>query len=305
MLRFITLSEIQFGGKSLFQLYLGSQSDYTMNKINDIKGTFQLNNGIEMPYFGLGTWEAQDGPEVKNAIYYALDAGYRLIDTAAFYKNEKSVGEAVKESGIARDEVFITTKLWMDQMDYDNALKAYDDSLLRLGMDYADLYLIHWPVTGKFKEAWKALEKIYKEGRVKAIGISNFLPVHLKQLLPELEIMPAVNQMEFHPYLIQQELLDLCAENNIVYQAWSPIMQGRVFEIPVLKKIGKKYRKNQAQVVLRWDLQRGVATIPKSVNQTRIEANADIFDFELSAEDMAAINALDRNHRFGYDPMLV
>lgn len=273
--------------------------------ITDLNGRFTLNNGVEMPYLGLGTWEAAEGPEVKNAIHFALDTGYRLIDTAAFYQNEKSVGEAIKENGMARDEIFVTTKLWTDQMDYDKALKAYDDSLSRLGMDYVDLYLIHWPVTGKFKNAWKALEKIYNEGRVKAIGISNFLPVHLKQLLPDVEIVPTVNQMEFHPYLIQQELLDLCAENNIRYQAWSPIMQGRVFEIPELKKIGKKYRKNQAQVVLRWDLQRGVATIPKSVNQARIEANADIFDFELSAEDMAAINALDCNHRFGYDPMLV
>lgn len=276
-----------------------------MNTITNIEGTFTLNNGLKMPYFGLGTWQAEEGPEVKNAIHYALDAGYKLIDTAAFYQNEKSVGEALKEHEIAREEVFITTKLWTDQMDYDKALKAYDDSLSRLAMDYVDLYLIHWPVSGKFKEAWKALEKIYKDGRVKAIGISNFLPVHLKQLLPDVEIVPTVNQMEFHPYLVQQELLDLCVENNIQYQAWSPIMQGRVFEIPELKKIGKKYRKNQAQVVLRWDLQRGVATIPKSVNQARIETNADLFDFELSDEDMVAINALDCNHRFGYDPMLV
>lgn len=276
-----------------------------MNKITDIKGTFKLNNGVQMPYLGLGTWEAAEGPEVRNAIHYALDAGYRLIDTAAFYQNEKSVGEAIREHGIDRKEVFITTKLWTDKMDFDKALKAYDDSLNRLGMDYVDLYLIHWPVTGKFKEAWKALEKIYKEGRVKAIGISNFLPVHLNQLLPDVEVMPTVNQMEFHPYLIQQELIDLCTSNNIVYQAWSPIMQGRVFEIPLLKQIGRKYRKNQAQVVLRWDLQRGVATIPKSVNQARVEANANIFNFELSDFDMAAINALDCNHRFGYDPILV
>lgn len=276
-----------------------------MNKITDIKGTFQLNNGVKMPYLGLGTWQAPDGPEVKNAIHYALDAGYKLFDTAAFYKNETSVGEAIREHGIDRNEIFVTTKLWTDSMDYDQALKAYDESLKRLGMDQVDLYLIHWPVTGKFKEAWKALEKIYKEKRVRAIGISNFLPVHLNQLLPYVEIMPAVNQMEFHPYLIQQELIDLCAANKIVYQAWSPLMQGRVFEVPLLKQIGRKYRKNQAQVVLRWDLQRGVATIPKSVNQARVESNADIFNFELSDFDMAAINALDNNHRFGYDPMLV
>ncbi|MBN2806766.1 MAG: aldo/keto reductase [Prolixibacteraceae bacterium] len=276
-----------------------------MNIITDINGTFTLNNGVKMPYFGLGTWQASEGPEVKNAIHYALDAGYRLIDTAAFYKNEQSVGEAIREHGIDRDKIFLTTKLWTDEMDYDQALKAYDASLKRLGMDMVDLYLIHWPVTGKFKQAWKALEKIYKEGRVRAIGISNFLPVHLEQLLPEVEIMPAVNQMEFHPYLIQQDLIDLCTKNHIVYQAWSPIMQGRVFEIPLLKQIGRKYNKNQAQVVLRWDLQRGVATIPKSVNQARVDANANIFNFELSTDDMKAIDALDCNQRFGYDPMLV
>lgn len=276
-----------------------------MKIISDINGTFTLNNGVEMPYFGLGTWQASEGPEVKNAIHYALDAGYRLIDTAAFYKNEQSVGEAIREHGIARNKVFITTKLWTDEMNYDQALKAYDASLNRLGMDQVDLYLIHWPVTGKFKQAWKALEKIYKEGRVRAIGISNFLPVHLNQLLQDIEIMPAVNQMEFHPYLIQQDLMDLCAKNQIVYQAWSPIMQGRVFEIPLLKQIGRKYGKNQAQVVLRWDLQRGVATIPKSINQARVDSNANIFDFELSNDDMNAINALDCNQRFGYDPMLV
>ena len=276
-----------------------------MYMITDIQGTIKLNNGVKMPYFGLGTWQAAEGPEVKNAIHYALDAGYKLIDTAAFYQNEMSVGEAIREHGIDRKEVFITSKLWTDSMDFDQALKTYDESLNRLGIDQLDLYLIHWPVTGKFKEAWKALEKIYKEGRVKAIGISNFLPVHLNQLLPDVEIMPAVNQMEFHPYLIQQELIDLCAANKIVYQAWSPLMQGRVFEVPLLKQIGRKYRKNQAQVVLRWDLQRGVATIPKSVNQARVDSNADIFNFELSDFDMAAINALDNNHRFGYDPMLV
>ncbi|MCF8359313.1 MAG: aldo/keto reductase [Prolixibacteraceae bacterium] len=274
-------------------------------KITDINGTFTLNNGVEMPYFGLGTWQSNEGSEVKNAVKAAFDMGYKLIDTAAFYGNETSIGEAIKEYGIARDDFFLTTKLWTDAMGFDQALKAYDQSLKRLGLDYADLYLIHWPVTGKFKEAWKALEKIYKEGRVKAIGISNFLPVHLNQLLPDAEIVPAVNQMEFHPYLIQQDLLDLCAKNNILYQAWSPIMQGRVLDINLLKEIGARHNKSAVQVVLRWDLQRGVATIPKSVKRERIASNADIFDFELTPEEMAAINKLDRNERFGYDPMLV
>jgi len=274
-------------------------------KITDISGTVKLNNGVEMPYFGLGTWQSNEGPEVKNAVNYALDAGYRLIDTATLYQNEKSIGEAIKENGIAREELFITTKVWNDDQGFEKTLKAYDHSLELLGIETIDLYLIHWPVTGKYIETWKALEKIYKEGRVRAIGISNFLPIHLAKLLPEVEIMPAVNQMEFHPYLIQQELVDLCAANNIIYQAWSPIMQGMVFDIPLLKQIGKKYRKNAAQVVLRWDLQRGVPTIPKSTNQARIISNAEIFDFELTDEEVAQINALDKNHRLGYDPMLV
>jgi diketogulonate reductase-like aldo/keto reductase len=274
-------------------------------KITDIKGTVTLNNGVAMPYFGLGTWQSAEGPEVKNAVLFALDAGYRLIDTAAFYQNEKSIGEAIVESGIPRNEIFITTKVWNSDHGYDNTLRAYDHSLQLLGTDYADLYLIHWPVTGKFKETWRALEKIYAEGRVRAIGISNFLKVHLDNLLPDVTIVPAVNQMEYHPYLMQNDLVDQCTANGIVYQAWSPIMQGRVNDIAVIKQIGKKYRKNPAQVVLRWDLQKGVITIPKSVNQARIISNAEIFDFELTMEEVAAIDALDCNHRFGYDPMLV
>jgi diketogulonate reductase-like aldo/keto reductase len=274
-------------------------------KITDIQGKVKLNNGVEMPYFGLGTWQSNEGPEVKNAVHYAIDAGYRLIDTATLYQNEKSIGEAIKENGINREELFITTKVWNDDQGFEKTLKAYDYSLELLGVDYVDLYLIHWPVTGKYLETWRALEKIYKEGRVRAIGISNFLKLHLDHLLPTVEIVPMVNQMEFHPYLIQQKLVDLCTENNIIYQAWSPIMQGRVFDIPVLKQIGKKYRKNPAQIVLRWDLQRGVPTIPKSVNQSRIISNADIFDFDLTGEEVALINGLDQNHRFGYDPMMV
>lgn len=273
--------------------------------ITDINGTFTLHNGLEMPYFGLGTYQSANGREVINAVHYALDAGYRMIDTASFYQNEEGIGQAIREHGIAREELFITTKVWNDDQGFESTLKAYDKSLKEMGTDYYDLYLVHWPVSGKFKETWRALEKIYNEGRVKAIGISNFLKVHLDQLLPEVEVMPMVNQMEFHPYLIQQELIDECEKNNIVYQAWSPMMQGRVFDVPLLKKISKKYRKNQAQIVLRWDLQRGVITIPKSVNQARIGSNADIFNFELSADDMAAIDALDCNQRFGYDPMLV
>ncbi len=276
-----------------------------MNSITNLQGTFTINNGVKMPYFGLGTFQSEEGSEVINAVNYALDTGYRLIDTAAFYENEKGVGQAIRESQIPREEIFVTTKVWNDKQGFENTLKAYDGSLKNLGLEYVDLYLVHWPVTGKFQETWKALEKIYKEGRVRAIGISNFLSVHLDKLLPQAEITPMVNQVEYHPYLMQKELFEQCRQNNIVYQAWSPIMQGRVFDISELKKIAKKYRKNAAQIVLRWDLQNGVATIPKSVNQARIESNAAIFDFEISSEDMKAIDALDRDVRFGYDPMLV
>lgn len=275
-----------------------------MGKISGLQGTFTLNNKSEMPYFGLGTFQSNDGEEVRNAVRYALNTGYRLIDTASFYDNEKGVGEGVRESDIPREDVFVTTKVWNDDQGFEQALKAYDRSLDKLGMDYVDLLLVHWPVSGKFKDTWRAFEKIYAEGRVKAIGISNFLEVHLDQLLPDVKVMPMVNQMEFHPYLIQQSLLDRCARHNIVYQAWSPIMHGKVFGIEVLKEIGHKYGKNEAQVVLRWDLQRGVATIPKSAGKERIEQNAQIFDFELTDNDMKAINALDHNHRLGYDPML-
>lgn len=276
-----------------------------MMEITDIKSTIKLNNGITMPCFGLGTALSKEGSEVKNAIHYAFDAGYRLVDTASFYQNEKGVGESIREYGIPREEIFVTTKVWNNDQGFESTLKAYDKSLKELGLDYADLYLVHWPVSGKFKDTWKALEKIYKEGRVKAIGISNFLKIHLEQLLPQIEVMPAVNQLEYHPYLIQQELVDLCVQNGIAYQAWSPLMQGRVFDVPLLKKLSKKYRKNQAQIVLRWSLQNGVSTIPKSVDQKRIESNANIFDFVISSTDMAAINALDSNHRFGEDPMLM
>ncbi len=274
-------------------------------KITDINGTVTLNNGVEMPYFGLGTWKSTDGDEVKNSVRFALNAGYKLIDTATLYRNEKGIGEAIKESGVKREDLFITSKVWNDDQGFDSTLAAYDKSLKLLGADYLDLYLIHWPVTGKYIETWKALEIIYKEGRVRAIGISNFLPVHLDKLLPEAEVVPAINQMEFHPYIIQQPLIDQCREAGINYQAWSPIMLGKVFEIPLFKEIGNKYGKNEAQVVLRWDLQRGVLTIPKSVKEERIISNANIFDFELSDADMAQINALDCNTRFGYDPMLV
>lgn len=274
-------------------------------KITDINGTVTLNNGLAMPYFGLGTWKSSEGTQVKESVRNAIKAGYKLIDTATLYQNEKGIGEAIKESGIKREDIFITSKVWNDDLGFELTLKAYDRSCKLLGTDYLDLYLIHWPVRGKYVDSWKALEKIYKEGRVKAIGISNFLKPHLDTLLEVAEIIPAVNQMEFHPYLIQQALVDFCREKGIVYQAWGPLIFGKAFEEPVLKEIGKKYNKNEAQVVLRWDLQKGILTIPKSVKYERIKSNSEIFDFELSNEDMMKIDSIDRNERLGYDPMLV
>jgi methylglyoxal/glyoxal reductase len=270
--------------------------------ITDIKGTTTLHNGKEMPYFGLGVFQSADGNEVKNAIKYAFDAGYRHIDTAAIYRNEEGVGEAIKEYGIKRNEIFVTSKVWNADQGFNSTLKAYDESLKTLDLDYLDLYLVHWPVKGKYKETWKALEKIYKEGRVKAIGVSNFMLHHLKDLLSDAEIIPMVNQVEFHPLLVQQDLLDYCKLNKIQYQAWAPIMKGKVFEYDILNKIGEKYHKTAVHVTLRWDLQKGVVTIPKSVKKDRIESNAEIFDFELTPEEIKLIDGLDKSIRLGPDP---
>lgn len=273
-----------------------------MDKITDLKGEFTLHNGVKMPYFGLGVWQAKDGEEVINAVKWALEAGYRHIDTAAIYQNEEGVGTGIRESGIPREEIFLVSKVWNTEQGYEATLKAFENSLKRLNTDYLDLYLVHWPVRGKYKETWKALETLYKEKRVRAIGVSNFLRHHLEDLLEDATIVPMVNQMEFHPYLVQQELLDYCKDKGIQYEAWSPLMQGNIFELEVFKSLAKKYNKTIAQIVLRWDLQKGVITIPKSSKKKRILDNADIFDFAISEEDMVKIDGLERGKRFGPDP---
>lgn len=273
-----------------------------MRTITNLQGTFRLHNGVEMPYFGLGVYLSKDGQEVINAIKWAVDAGYRHIDTASIYKNEEGVGIGVKEASVAREELFVVSKVWNSDQGYESTLKAFDDSLKRLGMDYLDLYLIHWPVEGKYKETWRALEKLYAEGRVRAIGVSNFLQHHLEDLMADAEVVPMVNQMEFHPYLVQQELLDFCQKNTIQYEAWSPMMQGKIFGMEAFEALAKKYNKTIAQIVLRWDLQKGVVTIPKSTKKERIESNAAIFDFEITQEDMELLDAMDRQQRFGPDP---
>jgi diketogulonate reductase-like aldo/keto reductase len=271
-------------------------------EITDIKGTIKLANGVEMPYLGLGVYLAKEGSEVINACKFAIEAGYRHIDTASLYENEKGVGIAIKESPVPRKEIFITSKVWNSQQGYDSTLRAFDDSAKKLGTDYLDLYLIHWPVRGKYKDTWRALEKLYNDGRVRAIGVSNFLKHQLEDLLTAVEIKPMVNQVEFHPYAVQQELIDFCHGHNIRFEAWSPLMQGNIFEIKPLKELAAKYNKTVAQIVLRWDLQKGVITIPKSVRKEIIISNAQLFDFELSDKDIKEIDSLNKNQRVGAHP---
>ena len=271
-------------------------------KISDIRGTVELHNGVPMPYFGLSVFLLDDGDVVRNAVNDALSAGYRHFDTASLYGNERGVGQAVSSSRIPRKEIFVTSKVWNSDQGYDSTLRAFDKSMKLLGFEYLDLYLVHWPVKGKYIETWKALERLYAERRVRAIGVSNFLRHHLEDLLPHCETVPMVNQMEFHPRLVQQSLIDFCSSHKIQYEAWSPLMQGKIFTLRELQIIASKYRKNAAQLVLRWSLQKGVITIPKSVHRERIFSNTQIFDFEITTEDMLAIDSLDNNERTGADP---
>ncbi|MGZ7441149.1 aldo/keto reductase [Paenibacillus sp. TH7-28] len=273
---------------------------------NHLQDTVTLNNGVEMPWFGLGVYQAKEGEEVIRAVKAAIRAGYRSIDTAALYRNEEGVGQAVREAmeenGVTRDQLFITSKVWNSDQGYESTLQAFETSLSKLNLGYIDLFLVHWPVKGKYKDTWRALEKIYAEGKVRAIGVSNFQIHHLEDLLADAKIVPAVNQVELHPYLTQKELLQYCHAKSIQMEAWSPLGQGQLLDHETLREIAAKYGKTAAQVILRWDLQVGVVTIPKSVRAERIAENADIFDFALSEGDIRAIDRLNQNKRFGADP---
>ncbi|MGC4933676.1 aldo/keto reductase [Gordonia sp. DT30] len=262
-----------------------------------------LNNGVQIPQLGFGVFQITPEDTVE-ATLSALDVGYRHIDTAQMYGNEAEVGEAVRKSGISRDEVFITSKLNNGNHAYDDAIKATDESLKRLGVDHLDLYLIHWPLpeVGDFVETWKALEKIYSDGKARAIGVSNFQKHHLERLFLETDVVPAANQIEIHPYLTQNALRAFNSEHAIATEAWSPIAQGDVLDDPVLKKIAQEKDRTVAQVVLRWHIQRGDIIFPKSVTRSRVEENFALFDFELGPEDTAAIDGLNKDKRRGPDP---
>lgn len=274
--------------------------------MKNIQSTKTLHNGVEMPSLGLGVFRVEDGQELIDAVKIAIKHGYRSIDTAAIYGNEVGVGQGIRkgmeDEGISREELFITSKVWNSDLGYEATIAAYEESLTKLGLEYLDLYLIHWPVEGKYKEAWKALETLYKEGRVKAIGVSNFHIHHLEELINDAEIIPMVDQVEYHPRLTQKELQTFCKEHNIQLEAWSPLMAGQLLDNSELREIASKYGKSVAQIIVRWDLQNDVITIPKSTKEHRIVENANVYDFELVKDDMNRIDLMNENQRVGPDP---
>ncbi|MEV0554541.1 MULTISPECIES: aldo/keto reductase [Streptomyces] len=257
-----------------------------------------------MPQLGFGVWQVPDD-EAERAVATALEAGYRSIDTAAIYGNEKGTGRGIAASGVARKDLFVTTKLWNAEQGYDSTLRAFDASLEKLGLDHVDLYLIHWPMPakGKYIDTFKAFEKLYADGRAKSIGVSNFLPEHLEKLIEATSVIPAVNQIELHPHLQQHASREYHAEQGIATEAWSPLGSGKgLLEVPAIVAIAQKHNRTPAQIVLRWHLQLGNVVIPKSVTPSRIKENIDVFDFSLDTEDIAAISALNEDRRVGSDP---
>jgi diketogulonate reductase-like aldo/keto reductase len=281
---------------------LYNQPSRAIGESMDIFHKVELANGVKMPIFGLGVFRVQDGDNVRNAVENAFTSGYRCIDTASLYGNEIGVGQAIRKSQIPREEIFLTTKVWNTHQGYENTLQAFEDSFQRLNIGYIDLYLVHWPVGPTYIDTWKALEKLYKDGRVRAIGVSNFYQHHLEEIRSSCEIMPMVNQVELHPILQLPELRSYCKKENILVQAWAPIMRGKVKRIVLLRNLAKKYRKTEVQIALRWAIQNGIAVIPKSTNPQRIKSNANVFDFTISDDDMYAIASLDRKQRLGPHP---
>lgn len=264
--------------------------------------TFALHGTVPMPRLGLGTYKSKDGPEVTDAVRVALQTGYRLVDTAAVYRNEAGVGEGIRQSGLERHEVFVTTKVWNDQQGYDETLRAAEDSLRRLGLAHLDLYLIHWPRRSRMADTWRALERLREEGLTRAIGVSNFLPHHLDELMQTAEVAPSLNQIELHPRLQQRDAWTATEALGAVVQAWSPIQTGLVLDDPTIAGIADRHGAGPAQVVLRWGLQSGLSVIPKSVHADRIQSNFDVFGFDLTEEEIAAIDGLEAGERTGPHP---
>ncbi|MEK4758832.1 aldo/keto reductase [Viridibacillus sp. FSL E2-0187] len=268
----------------------------------NITSTKTLHNGVEMPRFGLGVYKMTDREEAIQAMTTAIDTGYIAIDTASLYNNEVEVGEAVKASNVKREDLFITSKVWNTDQGYDETLRAFETSLKKLDMDYLDLYLTHWAVPDKFKDTYRAIERLYDEKLLRATGVSNHQIHHLEEIFATANVKPMVNQIEVHPYLTQVEVRDFCTANDIAVTAWSPLARGKIIDDATITSIGQKYGKSAAQVVIRWHLQLGNIVIPKSVTPSRIQANAQVFDFELTNEDMQLISALNKDERTGADP---
>jgi len=267
-----------------------------------IGSTARLANGVEMPRLGLGVWQAKRGGETKGAVRAALEVGYRHIDTARIYNNEEDVGAAIRESGLARSDVFVTTKLWNDDQGYDSALRACDASLARLGLDHIDLYLIHWPVANKRLDSWRALEKLLEDGKCRAIGVSNYYVRHLDEVLAHAKVVPMVNQVEQHPFLYLPKLNAKCREHGIIVEAYSPLTKGMRIDHPALVGIAREHERSPAQILIRWCLQHDLVVLPKSVRPERIRENASVFDFEISESDMKRLDALDEQLHTAWDP---
>jgi diketogulonate reductase-like aldo/keto reductase len=276
------------------RFYTTFRNDVTMLSL---QSQAKLANGVEIPRLGLGVYQSPPGRTTQHAVKYALSIGYRHIDTASLYGNEEDVGMALRGSGLRRDEVFITTKVWNSEQGYDSTLRACEGSLRRMGFTYVDLYLIHWPVPTLSDETWRAMVRLYRESKARAIGVSNYDMQDLKELLGNFDIAPAVNQVEFHPFLYQQNLLQFCEKNRIQLEAYSPLTRGEKLSHPKLSKLAKKYDKTSAQILIRWSLQHGLVVIPKSIHEERIRENCEVFDFQLEPEDMELLDSLNENLR--------